>query len=151
MMCRRLQRDQVARVLDRDRAVQLRGALEAALEPGLRGGDVRLLARGRAVADALEGREALADQRQRALLRGHHGEVGAQRMRRREVGILGERLVERRERIAEVAERLLHGQFVVLERGDARGRDRQAARIGQFHVGSSSVGGFHGCLCTGSP
>ena len=81
---------------------------------------MRLFARGRAVTDSLERGEALLDQRQRALLGGHHGEVGAQRMRRCEVGVLGERLVERRERIAEVAECLAHGQVVFFERGHAR-------------------------------
>ena len=110
----RLDRDQVARVLDRDRAVQVRGVLEAALRPGARGGDVRLLAGGGAVAEALDGRDARLDQGKRALLRGHDGEVGAQRMRHREVRIGGERGVERRERIAEIAERLAGGELVAV-------------------------------------
>ncbi len=86
--------DQVARVLDRDRVVELDRALEVAFQPGARGRDVRALARGGAIADAVERLDALPDQRQRALLRGHHGEVGLERVRHRKVRVLGERRVE---------------------------------------------------------
>ena len=137
---RGLDRDEVARVLDRDRAIAVRRQLEAALQPGSRGGDMRLLASRRAGADALERIDARPDQRQFALLGGHDREVGAQRMRGREVRILGKRLVDRSLRVAEVAVGLLGREFVVLERRSALGRDRQAAYICQFHLDASSVG-----------
>jgi len=59
-----------------------------------------------------------------------------------------ERLVDRRERIAGVAQHLARRALVFLERGEAVGAEQKSAGVRQFHRRSSLVAHRHGCLCT---
>ena len=54
-------------------------------------------------------------------------------MRHREIRVEGKRLVERLERVAEVAGRLADGELVAFKRGATLGRNRQPTFIGEFH------------------
>ncbi|MNL27599.1 hypothetical protein D3C87_1491980 [compost metagenome] len=122
--------EDVARIVDGDVTVRLHRLGESPVQPGARGGQMAALAQVGAVAQGLAGLHALAQQGHGgAVARGHH-QRGAQCVAHGEVGVVGQRGIHRRQRVAVVAMQQRQPGLIVRERGGMIGCDFQASCIG---------------------
>ncbi len=130
----RLQRQQVARVLDDDVAIAPHGEREVPGQPGTGGHRVGALPVVGALAERLDRIDALAEHRHRPELGRHHRERRAQGVPRREVGLGHEDLVDLREGVDEVGGGQVDGPLVALERFPGAVRYGDSATVLKAHV-----------------
>jgi hypothetical protein len=132
---RRLQREQVTRVLDDDLAILADGIREIAFEPGPGGGRVRALAIIGAGPHCFDRTYAGLDQRRRPALGRHHTECGPQRVTRRKRWIVLQQRVDRRQRVDEIGNGELESLLVLLEGFALVARNGQATAVLHGHCG----------------
>ncbi len=128
-----LQGQQVARVVDHDRAEEVGGALQVALEPGAQRGHVPALALVRGRREMLRGLDAAAQFGLGAALGRSHHQAGAEAVAEDETGVRLQHPVDRRERVGEIAVEQLQRPLEPVERRLIVRRNRHAPAVLQSH------------------
>ncbi|MCY1207595.1 hypothetical protein D9M72_191990 [compost metagenome] len=128
-----LQRQAVARIVDHDVTVQLDRAREVAVQPGACRRDMPALALVGAGGQRFACLNALPEHRLHGAVgsRDHHPR--AQGMAHHEARIVGQGMVDHRERVAVVAMQQFQGGFEALQRVGVGARDRNTARVSLCH------------------
>ena len=124
-----LQGQQVARIVDQHGAVEVSGALQVALEPGAQRLHVPALALVRGRGEMLRGLEAAAQFGLGAALGRDHHQAGAEAVAEDKAGVRLQHLVDRRERIGEIAVEQLQRLLETVERRPIVGRNRYAPAV----------------------
>ena len=128
-----LDRQAVAGMVERDVAPQLDRAAQVAVEPGPDRGDVAALALVGFVGQGFRRQDAVAHGRFEVLVGGHRHDPGLEAMAHDEVGVMGERRIDRHKGIAEKAVGPLQRGLELLQRGLAVRGVADVAPVLQCH------------------
>jgi len=136
-----LQRDDVVRIIDQDIVQPLRGAVEGAVDQAGDGGGVAALAV--IELEAAQLGQQFRGVRHRPALHAGQQQIRLERDRHREIGTLGDRVVDRGDRVAHIAIELADRGFIDLDRPRVGAAQRRAAMILHDHGPSPSPGRAH--------